>query len=259
MTQAIATVPKTRARGARRRKPPGPNPLTEVPRSPAADRRFFEKAVTAREDWGEVVRVGFPPFERYIVYHPDDVQHVLLDNHANYHKDCLEYRSLRMALGQGLVTSDGALWRRQRKLAAPAFTPARVAAFGGVMTRAGTALCDSWGPRARDGEPFELTADMMGTALRIVRDAKNLDQQASLADRGMLIHVDDRSGGTRPMAGSPYRFSNARAGVRGPSAHLGEHNRDVLEDWLGLPDEEIDQLTASDLLLSRQPDSETSA
>jgi crotonobetainyl-CoA:carnitine CoA-transferase CaiB-like acyl-CoA transferase len=67
-----------------------------------------------------------------------------------------------------------------------------------------------------------------------------LEEQATLKHRGMLVQMDDRDGGTRPMADSPYRFSQARSGVRGPAPHRGEHNREVLKDWLGMGDADIE-------------------
>ncbi|MGB5644742.1 MAG: CoA transferase, partial [Gammaproteobacteria bacterium] len=73
-----------------------------------------------------------------------------------------------------------------------------------------------------------------------VRDPHDLEAQATLKHRGMIVQIDDRAGGTRPVADSPYRFSQAKSGVRGPAAHRGEHNRPVLKDWLGLADAEID-------------------
>ena len=73
-----------------------------------------------------------------------------------------------------------------------------------------------------------------------VRDPHDLEAQATLKHRGMIVQIDDRAGGTRPVADSPYRFSHAKSGVRGPAAHRGEHNRPILKDWLGLADTEID-------------------
>jgi len=73
-----------------------------------------------------------------------------------------------------------------------------------------------------------------------VRDPHDLEAQATLKHRGMIVQIDDRAGGTRPVADSPYRFSQAKSGVRGPAAHRGEHNRPILKDWLGLADTEID-------------------
>ncbi len=49
----------------------------------------------------------------------------------------------------------------------------------------------------------------------------------------MVVEVDDRAGGTRPVVQSPYRFSEAEAGIRRPAPWKGEHNAEVLLEWLG--------------------------
>jgi crotonobetainyl-CoA:carnitine CoA-transferase CaiB-like acyl-CoA transferase len=82
-----------------------------------------------------------------------------------------------------------------------------------------------------------------------VRDPRALKEQPSLLAREMIVAVDDRAGGTRPMAQSPYRFSDAKSGVRGPAAHRGEHNREVLKEWLQLSDDAIDVLLEAKVLL----------
>lgn len=83
-----------------------------------------------------------------------------------------------------------------------------------------------------------------------VRDPRRLDAQATLKHRGMLVQMDDRNGGTRPMADSPYRFSQARSGVRGPAPHRGEHNREVLKDWLNMSDADIEAWLQSDAVVA---------
>ncbi len=75
-----------------------------------------------------------------------------------------------------------------------------------------------------------------------VRDAATLPEQPTVAARGSIVQVDDRAGGTRPVTQSPYRFSAARTGVRGPAPHRGEHNAQVLDDWLGKTHEHVDTL-----------------
>ena len=52
------------------------------------------------------------------------------------------------------------------------------------------------------------------------------------------------------MADSPYHFSQARSGVRGPAAHRGEHNREVMKDWLALTDADIDGWLTGDVLVT---------
>ena len=78
-----------------------------------------------------------------------------------------------------------------------------------------------------------------------VRDPRTLDSQPTLAHRDMIVQVDDRAGGVRPVPQSPYRFSSATSGVRGPAAHLGEHSVEVLADWLEMSEEEINQLVST--------------
>jgi len=97
--------------------------------------------------------------------------------------------------------------------------------------------------RLRQCETPRQFADLMDTIdipWGQVRDPHDLEAQATLKHRGMIVQIDDRAGGTRPVADSPYRFSQAKSGVRGPAAHRGEHNRPVLKDWLGLADSEVD-------------------
>jgi crotonobetainyl-CoA:carnitine CoA-transferase CaiB-like acyl-CoA transferase len=81
-----------------------------------------------------------------------------------------------------------------------------------------------------------------------VRRGGEVPEQVTLVHRGSIAQVDDRAGGTRPIPQSPYRFSAARSGVRGGAPHRGEHNREVLGDWLGLGDMEIDALATAGVL-----------
>ena len=74
-------------------------------------------------------------------------------------------------------------------------------------------------------------------------------KQPSIEARGMITDVDDRAGGRRRTTQSPYKFSAARSEVRGPSAYRGEHNYDAIEDWIGLPKTDIDQLHGAGILL----------
>ena len=85
-----------------------------------------------------------------------------------------------------------------------------------------------------------------------VRDPRTVADQRTLQHRGAVVRVDDSDGGTQPVMQSPYRFSNARSGVRGRAGQQGEHNREILQDWLGLPTDEIDALTDAGAL--KQPD-----
>jgi len=69
-----------------------------------------------------------------------------------------------------------------------------------------------------------------------VRTAEEIRTQPTVQHRGMVFEVDDRAGGTRPVVQSPYRFSNAEAGIHRPAPRKGEHNAEVVREWLGAED-----------------------
>jgi len=90
--------------------------------------------------------------------------------------------------------------------------------------------------------------DRMNIAWGEVRPAAALREQPTLRHRGAIVDVDDRAGGVRPTGQSPYRFSQATSGVRGGAPHRGEHNAQVLGEWLGLSAGEIGELEGAGVL-----------
>lgn len=61
--------------------------------------------------------------------------------------------------------------------------------------------------------------------------------------------VDDRGGGTRRVIASPYRFSDAASGIRRPASYRGEHNAEVLAEWLGASPDAVAALVEAGALL----------
>ncbi|MFT5354649.1 MAG: cytochrome P450 [Polyangiales bacterium] len=116
------------------------------------------------------------PFPYYVLSDPRDVRHVLVTNHKNYVKS-RSYRGLMLALGEGLVTSEGTLWKRQRRLAQPAFHPRAMPDFTRIMTTCTREMLDTW----RGGEEVDIHGAMMRLTFRIVGFAllsKDLDKDA---------------------------------------------------------------------------------
>ncbi len=97
-------------------------------------------------------------------------------------------------------------------------------------------------------EQVEGKMSEMNLAWGIVRDPVDIREQATVKARGAIVDIDDRAGGTRPITQSPYRFSSARSGVRGPAPYRGEHNHVVLSEWLDLPGFEVDGLLETGVL-----------
>ena len=87
-----------------------------------------------------------------------------------------------------------------------------------------------------------------------VREGALMREQQTLRERGSIIDIDDRAGGTRPVMQSPYRFSNATSGIRSGAPHQGEHNEEVLTEWLGRSKDDVSALCASGVLLTDERD-----
>ncbi|MFI6894148.1 cytochrome P450, partial [Streptomyces sp. NPDC050256] len=102
----------------------------------------------------------------YMLHRPDLAKHVLKDNLANYTKaNTPDDSMLRPLLGNGLLTSNGAEWARQRRLCAPAFRRTAVTAFDGIITEETRALLDRW--RSADAPGAALPVEHHLTSLTL--------------------------------------------------------------------------------------------
>lgn len=117
---------------------------------------------------GDVVRLHFPGRQGFLVTHPEGVKRILVDNHRNYGKRTRGYGMLSIALGQGLVTSQGELWRRQRRIAQPSFHHQRISRFLETMDEASLRMVARWRSQAATGDPLEVSEEMMRVTLEIV-------------------------------------------------------------------------------------------
>ena len=101
----------------------------------------------------------------FVLNKPEYIEHVLLTNHENYSKSHFLRRLLGPVLGNGLLTSEGELWRRQRRIAAPAFHNKRIAEFIATFASCTQATLARWRTLT---QPFDVTAEMMALTLNII-------------------------------------------------------------------------------------------
>ena len=94
--------------------------------------------------------------------------------------------------------------------------------------------------------------DAVNLAWGDVRPTEDAFASPTAKARGTVAAVDDRGGGTRPVVESPYRFSEARSGVAGGAGYRGEHNREVLAEWLGASPDETTKLEKAGVLLAEK-------
>jgi cytochrome P450 len=116
----------------------------------------------------DLVRMHVGNRSIYLVRRPEDIRYILQENQHNFSKQTPGYAALRLVLGNGLVTSEGDFWLRQRRLAQPAFHRQRIAGFAEKMTDLTRQLLERWETSARRGEPLDVASEMMELTLRIV-------------------------------------------------------------------------------------------
>ena len=148
------------------RVPPGPGGWPLVGSLPDGIRDPLALFERTHATHGDVALFRFGPVRYVLLNDPDAIQHVFVTNHRNYVKS-RSYRGLELVLGQGLVTSEGELWRRQRKLSQPAFHHQRLATLVDAMARCTNEMLEDWSNRAADRE-LDVHGEMMRLTLRIV-------------------------------------------------------------------------------------------
>jgi cytochrome P450 len=108
----------------------------------------------------------------YLVNRPDLAHRVLAANRRNYTKaGTPDDLMLTPLLGQGLLTSEGEVWKRQRRVSQPAFTRERVQSFDELITSSTLELLDRWNTASQSGEPLRLDHQLSGLTLAIVARA----------------------------------------------------------------------------------------
>ena len=139
---------------------------------------------------GPVVRFEFPMVTAHLLAHPDHVERVLVKDHRLFTKRTRGYEKLRMFLGNGLVTSEGDFWLRQRRIAQPAFHKHRIAGFAKTFVQCANELGDRWEGDARAGRTIDLHADMMQLTLRIASlTLLSADPSARAGEIGQALDV----------------------------------------------------------------------
>jgi cytochrome P450 len=122
---------------------------------------FIERCRT----YGDVVHMRFLWIRALFLYNPADIETLLTTNARSYRKAAsLRSPFFHRLVGNGLVTSEGDFWRRQRRLAQPAFHRQRISSYGDIMVQYAQRTIDPW----KDGEERDLSRDMTRLTLEIV-------------------------------------------------------------------------------------------
>jgi cytochrome P450 len=246
-----------------KREPPGPKgwPIVGVSFEIVRDPLKLMQRI-ARE-YGDIVRFPVLLQSRILLNHPDWIEQALVIQQAKFHKSDFTKRAVERMLGQGLLISEGDFWRRQRRLAQPAFHRTRINAYAAEMVEIAEAHAQEWG----DGEVRDVAHEMMALTLDVaVRTlfGTTLPGEAEQIGRALTFLMRYSLGRLRSPIRIPrdwptpknrraqreydfldslvYRIISERQ-ARGNS----EHDNDLLSMLMGAMDEDGTQMTPKQL------------
>ncbi len=155
-----------RVKPARHVRPPGPPPLGKNPIKIYRFVRDFSRDplafVSGRfRAYGDLYFTNSRGSDLYVLRHPDHIHQVLVERAGSFAK---RSEDLEPILGQGLLTSNGALWRRQRRLIQPSFQKQRIESYADIMLDAVERMFERW----NTCRSFDLAAEMTTLTLDIV-------------------------------------------------------------------------------------------
>jgi cytochrome P450 len=238
---AGALAPSTKERDRRRPKRDQPFPnLTE--------RMFEEPIISGRGLFGSYI----------LVSDPAGVRRVLVENAANYPKTELDLRFFAALFGGGLLGTDGSVWRRHRRIMAPAFDPRSVAAYGPAIAASAQEFLARW-DKLPDSAAIDMAEEMTSLTLQVIGrtvfstdSAEVIDLIGSALNRGLegateanildLIPIIGelrmRARERRMAAGSAGLDEAVAALVKAREANLAGAPADLLTRLVAAKDEE---------------------
>lgn len=174
---------------------PGPTGVDALRWWGAMARDPLRAHVMLARRYGEAARL---PLRRgrgyYVLTRSEHAEHLLVSGHANFTK-AFTIRTIRAFLGDGLLTSDGELWQRHRKLVQPVFAHRHVAGFASLMVDAAAERAATW----RDSAVVDVAAEMRAVTLEVVgralfgsevaEDARRLGRDLTALQHGALVGV----------------------------------------------------------------------
>ena len=137
--------------------------------------------------YGDVARTKVGPMVIHQIVRPEHIRQVMVEKLDIYPKG-LSHDKLRIALGNGLLTSDGPLWKQQRRLMQPTYTPRGIAQYADIMVDSADRMLDRWRVRQDADAPLVVNEEMMRLAMSVIsRSMFSIDISEDFAEAGEAL------------------------------------------------------------------------
>ncbi len=149
--------------------------------------------------YGPVVSMPFFRDPVVLISSPEAIRYLLHQNYRNYQKTTERWKLFRELIGNGLLASDGDLWRRQRQRIQPAFHQERLALLENLLHAATTDVIGEWRKAARENKPVGLFGVLLRLSLRIItkamfgRDVREFEETALRAFTVVDVYINPMS------------------------------------------------------------------
>ncbi len=146
------------------RQPPGPS----EPLALGIDPETLATLIQLQREYGDMVCISKPNGRRaYFINDAAEIRRILTRRHSKYRKGP-GFERVKMLLGNGLIVSDGDVWRRSRRMIQPAFSRQNVHKLMKVMVECSDRRAQQWASLAQNGEQCNITAETSDFALELI-------------------------------------------------------------------------------------------
>lgn len=188
--------------------PSGPQMLGSLRAIRSDALAFLERMA---RDYGPVVQFPIPSPPTYLVSEPEAVRRVLVTRARDYDKATIQYRSLSLVTGEGLLTTSGEVWRRQRRMVQPAFHREILERVVGHAADAAGDLLRRWGDVDRraivdvDEAMMRVALETVGASLFGTDLSRDADRLARATIEALDVVVARAQVPVQPPAWLPTR------------------------------------------------------
>ena len=169
---------------------PGPQGLSLFKSLFEYYRTPLEFSLKCTREYGDVVSLSIGSIRTYLLNDPSLIEEVLSKQNQNFTKD-VSYRILKKVFGDGLLLSDGELWKRHRKIMQTAFSSDRIKTYASGIVEETSRMVSSWREETIDihQEMSQLTVKVITQSMFGVDTTETAREIAEALDTIMLQYV----------------------------------------------------------------------